>query len=74
MLGALELDVLDGEAAPFGGGRRWRLLGAWSWQLLEILQTLLLLFEQTILPIADQIGITRRGGDHLGMNASEAKQ
>ncbi|MDR6356291.1 hypothetical protein Q3H58_002962 [Pseudomonas psychrotolerans] len=73
MLGALELNVLDGEAAPFGGGRRGRRLNGCPWQLLEILQALLLLLKQALLPIADQVGIAGIGGDHLGLGTGQAE-
>ena len=60
-VGALELDVLDGEAARIGGCCRLRRFGVFAGQILEFFEAPLLLFEQTVLTFADQVGFTRSG-------------
>lgn len=71
-----ELNVLDGETATIGGGRRLRWSGVFAGQVLEFFETPLLLFEQTVLTFADQVGFAGVGAaqaDSSGERQSKAK-
>ena len=63
-VGAFEFDVFDREAAGVGRRSRCLWLGFFAGQVLKLLQAPALLFQQAVLPIADQVLIPwRRGGD-----------
>ncbi|KPG82526.1 hypothetical protein AEQ63_11415 [Pseudomonas sp. RIT-PI-o] len=73
-VGAFELNVLDGETATIGGGRRLRWSGVFAGQVLEFFETPLLLFEQTVLTFADQVGFAGGGRSPSGFKRRKAEQ
>ncbi|MNN81455.1 hypothetical protein D3C81_1982820 [compost metagenome] len=73
-VGALEFDVCDGETT---GVRRRRGLNGFDFltgQFLEFFETPTLLFEQTILTLADEISVTRGSGSISRVQRRKAQQ
>ena len=76
-VGTGNFEGLDGKATSVDGGR-WRSgRDGFPWQVLELFETTLLLFEQTVLTVTNQIGDARRvlrGGGLSQSGCAQAKK
>ena len=74
MVGPLEFNGLDREATAVHRGC-WRFgPGLFAGQFLELFKAALLIFQQAVLPVADQVLITRKGCRHHAGGGEADKQ
>ena len=72
-VGAVEFDGLDGEATGVHRSHRGCRFYLFAGQFLELLKTSLLLFQQSVLPITNQVLVARVGRGKGAIKGTEAQ-